>query len=85
MSIIKQRRLDCFRMNTSYISGRLIRHILKRYGDAALVVLLQIYCCIYSNQGYYVLVDCLYQQEAATSTFCRSERRKRQSERNERQ
>lgn len=72
MSRIKKRGLDYFPMNTDFVHDRLVRRILKREGDAALAVLLQTYCSIYSGEGYYVkadslfyddLADCLYQQD----------------------
>ena len=68
MSRIKKRGLDYF------VHDRLVRRILKREGDAALAVLLQAFCSIYSGEGYYVpagslfyddLADSLYQQEAS--------------------
>lgn len=72
MSRIKKRGLDYFPMNTDFVHDRLVRRILKREGDAAMAVLLQTYCSIYSGEGYYVkadshfyddLADCLYQQD----------------------
>ena len=74
MSRIKKRGLDYFPINTDFIHDRLVRRILKREGDAALAVLLQTLCSIYSGEGYYVeagtlfyddLADSLYQQEPA--------------------
>lgn len=74
MSRIKKRGLDYFPMNTDFVHDRLVRRILKREGDAALAVLLQAFCSIYSGEGYYVpagglfyddLADSLYQQEAS--------------------
>lgn len=74
MSRIKKRGLDYFPMNTDFVHDRLVRRVLKREGDAALGVLLQTLCSIYSGEGYYVtadslfyddLADCFYRQEAA--------------------
>lgn len=74
MSRIKKRGLDYFPMNTDFVHDRLVRRVLKREGDAALGVLLQILCSIYSGEGYYVkadslfyddLADCFYRQEPA--------------------
>lgn len=69
MSRIKKRGLDYFPMNTDFLHNRLVRRILKREGDAALAVLLEAYCCIYSGEGYYVLADDLFYDDMADSLF----------------
>lgn len=69
MSRIKKRGLDYFPMNTDFIHDRLVRRILKREGDAALAVLLQTLCSIYSGEGYYVLADRLFYDDLADSLY----------------
>ncbi|MCD8092687.1 MAG: DUF4373 domain-containing protein [Bacteroides sp.] len=69
MSRIKKRGLDYFPMNTDFIHDRLVRRILKREGDAALAVLLQTLCSIYSGEGYYVLADRLFYDDLADSPY----------------
>ncbi len=56
-------------MNTDFIHDRLVRRILKREGDAALAVLLQTLCSIYSGEGYYVLADRLFYDDLADSLY----------------
>lgn len=69
MSRIKKRGLDYFPMNTDFIHDRLVRRILKREGDAALAVLLQTLCSIYSGEGYYVTADSLFYDDLADSLY----------------
>ena len=52
MSRIKKRGLDYFPISTDFIHDRIVRRIMKSEGDAAVTVLVETLCSIYTNEGY---------------------------------
>ena len=65
MSRIKKRGLDYFPISTDFIHDRIVRRIMKKEGDAAVTVLVQAFCSIYSNEGYYVMAGDLFYDDLA--------------------
>lgn len=72
MPRIKKRGLDYFPMNTDFIHDRLVRRIMKREGDAALAVLLEVYSYIYAGEGYYVCADSLFYEDISANLYEKS-------------
>lgn len=72
MSRIKKKGLDYFPMNTDFIHDRLVRRIMKREGDAALAVLLEVYSYIYAGEGYYVRADNLFYEDISANLYEKS-------------
>lgn len=50
MSRIKKRGLDYFPISTDFIHDRIVRRIMKSEGDAAVTVLVETLCSIYTNE-----------------------------------
>ena len=69
MSRIKKRGLDYFPISTDFIHDRIVRRIMKKEGDAAVTVLVQAFCSIYSNEGYYVMADELFYDDLADNLY----------------
>lgn len=65
MAKIKKRGLDYFPINTDFLQSRLMRRIMKREGDVAPTVLLQVFSAIYAGEGYYVTADSLFYDDLA--------------------
>ena len=72
MPRIKKRGLDYFPLNTDFIYNRLVRRIMKREGDAALSVLIEVLSYIYSGEGYYVRADNLFYEDLSSNLYEKS-------------
>ena len=72
MPRIKKRGLDYFPMNTDFIHNRLVRRIMKREGDAALAVLVEVLSYIYADEGYYVRADVLFYEDLSANLYEKS-------------
>lgn len=72
MARIKKRGLDYFPLNTDFIHDRLVRRIMKREGDAALAVLVEVLSYIYADEGYYVRVDNLFYEDLSANLYEKS-------------
>jgi hypothetical protein len=69
MAKIKKRGLDYFPMDTDFIHNRLIQRIMKREGDAAVVVLVEVLSYIYGGEGYYIYVDDLFYEDISADLY----------------
>lgn len=69
MSRIKKRGLDYFPISTDFIHDRIVRRIMKSEGDAAVTVLVETLCSIYTNEGYYALADALFYEDLADNLY----------------
>lgn len=69
MSKIKKRGLDYFPMSTEFVHNRLVHRIMKREGDGAFTVLVDVFSYIYSGEGYYVCVDDLFYEDLAANLY----------------
>ena len=69
MARIKKTGLDYFPLDTQFVNNRTVRRIMKHRGDAALAVLINIYCAIYSGQGYYVEASDVFYEDLADNLF----------------
>ena len=56
MARIKKKGLDYFPLNTDFIHDRAVRRLMKREGDSALGILVEILSYIYAGEG--VLCPC---------------------------
>lgn len=65
MPRIKKRGLDYFPIDIDFMHDRQVRRIMKAEGDAAVTILLQVYCSIYAGEGYYVKVDDFFYEDQA--------------------
>lgn len=69
MPRIKKQGLDYFPLNTDFIHDRLVRRIMKREGDAALSVLIEVLSYVYSGEGYYVRADALFYEDLSSNLY----------------
>lgn len=69
MPRIKKLGLDYFPLNTDFIHDRLVRRIMKREGDAALSVLIEVLSYIYAGEGYYVCADGLFYEDLSSNLY----------------
>lgn len=69
MARIKRRGLDYFPMNTDFIHDRAVRRLMKREGDSALGILVEVLSYIYAGEGYYVLADRLFYEDLSASLY----------------
>lgn len=72
MARIKKRGLDYFPINTDFIHDRAVRRLMKREGDAALAILLEVLSYIYADEGYYVRADCLFYEDLSAGLYEKS-------------
>ena len=72
MPRIKKRGLDYFPINTDFIYDRLVRRLMKREGDAALAVLVEVLSYIYAGEGYYVSADSFFYEDLSTNLYEKS-------------
>lgn len=72
MARIKKRGLDYFPINTDFIHDRAVRRLMKREGDAALAVLLEVLSYIYAGEGYYVRADSLFYEDLSAGLYEKS-------------
>ena len=61
--------LDYFPISTDFIHDRIVRRIMKSEGDAAVTVLVETLCSIYTNEGYYALADALFYEDLADNLY----------------
>lgn len=69
MPRIKKTGLDYIPVNTDILQSRMVRRLMKREGDAAFSVLMQVYCAIYGGEGYFVQVDELFYDDLAETFY----------------
>ena len=69
MARIKKPGLDYFPLDTQFVNNRTVRRIMKHRGDAALAVLINIYCAIYAGHGYYVEASDVFYEDLADNLF----------------
>lgn len=72
MARIKKRGLDYFPINTDFIHDRAVRRLMKREGDAALAVLLEVLTYVYAGEGYYVRADSLFYEDLSAGLYEKS-------------
>ena len=69
MARIKKPGLDYFPLDTQFVNNRTVRRIMKQQGDAALAVLINVYCAIYAGHGYYVEATDLFYEDLADNLY----------------
>ena len=72
MARIKKKGLDYFPLNTDFIHDRAVRRLMKREGDSALGVLVEILSYIYAGEGYYVRADRLFYEDLSAGLYEKS-------------
>ena len=73
MSRIKKRGLEYFPMDADFTRKPAVRRIMKKEGEGAAVVLIEVLCAIYSQEGYYVKADELFYEDIAAGCYERNE------------
>ena len=73
MTRIKKRGLDYFPMDADFTRKPAMRRIMKKEGEGAAMVLIEVLCIIYSQEGYYVKVDDLFYEDVAAGCYERNE------------
>ena len=63
MARIKKKGLDYIPLKTDFIHDRAVRRLMKREGDSALGILVEILSYIYAGEGYYVRADRLFYED----------------------
>ena len=69
MARIKKKGLDYFPLNTDFIHDRAVRRLMKREGDSALGILVEILSYIYAGEGYYVRADRLFYEDLSAGLY----------------
>lgn len=69
MARIKKKGLDYFPLNTDFIHDRAVRRLMKREGDAALGILVEVLTYIYAGEGYYVRADRLFYEDLSAGLY----------------
>ena len=72
MARIKKKGLDYFPLNTDFIHDRAVRRLMKREGDSALGILVEILSYIYEGEGYYVRADRLFYEDLSAGLYEKS-------------
>ena len=72
MARIKKKGLDYFPLNTDFIHDRAVRRLMKREGDSALGILVEILSYIYAGEGYYVRADRLFYDDLSAGLYEKS-------------
>lgn len=72
MARIKKKGLDYFPLNTDFIHDRAVRRLMKREGDSALGILVEILSYIYAGEGYYVRADRLFYEDLSAGLYERA-------------
>lgn len=72
MARIKKKGLDYFPMNTDFIHDRAVRRLMKREGDSALSILVEVLSYIYAGEGYYVRADRLFYEDLSAGLYEKS-------------
>ena len=73
MTRIKKRGLDYFPMDADFTRQLAIRRIMKKEGEGAAMVLIDVLCAIYSIEGYFVKADALFYEDIAAGCYERGE------------
>lgn len=73
MTRIKKRGLEYFPMDADFTRQPAIRRIMKKEGEGAALVLIEVLCAIYSHEGYYVKADALFYEDVAAVCYERNE------------
>src|SRR3712207_7161762 len=61
--------LDYFPLNTDFIHDRAVRRLMKRGGDSALGILVEVLSYIYAGEGYYVRADRLFYEDLSAGLY----------------
>ncbi len=69
MARIKKKGLDYFPLNTDFIHDRAVRRLMKRGGDSALGILVEVLSYIYAGEGYYVRADRLFYEDLSAGLY----------------
>lgn len=69
MARIKKKGLDYFPFNTDFIHDRAVRRLMKREGDSALSILVEVLSYIYAGEGYYVRADRLFYEDLSAGLY----------------
>lgn len=72
MARIKKKGLDYFPLNTDFIHDRAVRRLMKREGDSALGILIEVLSYIYAGEGYYVRADRLFYEDLSAGLYEKS-------------
>ncbi|QIU93566.1 DUF4373 domain-containing protein [Bacteroides faecium] len=72
MARIKKKGLDYFPLNTDFIHDRAVRRLMKREGDSALSILIEVLSYIYAGEGYYVHADRLFYEDLSAGLYEKS-------------
>lgn len=72
MARIKKKGLDYFPLNTDFIHDRAVRRLMKREGDSALSILVEVLSYIYAGEGYYVHADRLFYEDLSAGLYEKS-------------
>ena len=72
MARIKKKGLDYFPLNTDFIHDRAVRRLMKREGDSALGILVEVLSYIYAGEGYYVHADRLFYEDLSAGLYEKS-------------
>lgn len=72
MARIKKKGLDYFPLNTDFIHDRTVRRLMKREGDSALSILVEVLSYIYAGEGYYVHADRLFYEDLSAGLYEKS-------------
>ena len=72
MARIKKKGLDYFPLNTDFIHDRAVRRLMKREGDSALSVLIEVLSYVYAGEGYYVRSDRLFYEDLSAGLYEKS-------------
>ncbi|WP_290081136.1 DUF4373 domain-containing protein [Bacteroides acidifaciens] len=72
MARIKKKGLDYFPLNTDFIHDRAVRRLMKREGDSALSILIEVLSYIYAGEGYYVRADRLFYEDLSAGLYEKS-------------
>ena len=72
MARLKKKGVDYFPLNTDFIHDRAVRRLMKREGDSALGILVEILSYIYAGEGYYVRADRLFYEDLSAGLYEKS-------------
>ena len=69
MTRIKKRGLDYFPMDADFTRQSAVRRIMKREGEGAAVVLIDVLCAVYSIEGYYARIHDYFYEDIAAGCY----------------
>ena len=69
MTRIKKRGLDYFPMDADFTRQSAVRRIMKKEGEGAAVVLIDVLCAVYSIEGYYAQIHEFFYEDIAAGCY----------------